>query len=199
MLQDPVPLFESNTWHGTHDEESNTPRRSVWIPVKFRHKTHSVVLSCQWRDQGFGNRKGTLFVVAVPAVDDPNEETLDSIENGTIVYESPLAPHAQESIQFSFAYSPEKAYYLWYRVGGGGGHRLYVENLSMRTLIYDDAEKWIGRNYKTLCLNGFVENHNAFSLDMLLSIATLPEANRGHFSGFWERNGLVMTPVLCRL
>jgi hypothetical protein len=189
MLQDPVPLLQSNNWNGTHDEESNTPRRAVWIPVKFRHKTHSVVLRCQWRDQGFGNQKGALFVVAVPASDDPNEQTLESIENGTIVYESPLAPHQQESFQFSFAHSPEKAYYLWYRVGGGGGHRLLVHNLSMRTLVYDDADKWIGRNYKTLCSNGFVENHNAFSLDMLLSIATVPEASRRHFSGFLEQNG----------
>lgn len=76
-------------------------------------------------------RKGTLFVVAVPAVDDPIEDTLDSIENGKIVHESPLAPHEQETMQFSVSVFSEMAYYMWYRVGGG----LHVNNLTMSSLL----------------------------------------------------------------
>lgn len=107
-LLDPTPLAFRSPLFGTRDEASNTPRRAIWIPVLLPHRTHSVVLTCQWRDQGYGNRKGALFVVAVPAEDDPNEETLESIENGKIVYQSPLAPHEQESLTISFSYSPSK-------------------------------------------------------------------------------------------
>jgi len=172
-LHNPTPMFVRNTWYGARDETGNTPRRSVWIPVLFPNRTHSIVLTCRWRDQGYGNRKGGLFVVAVDTHDDPNATTLESIENGKIVYESPLAPHEEQSLQMSFSYSPSKAYYLWYRVGGGGGHQLRVHNLEMHTIIHDSPGQWIGRNYKALHSQGFVQDNNTFSLGMLRLIAQL--------------------------
>ncbi len=186
-LQDPTPLIERAAWLG----RENMPCRSVWIPVPFSFRTHSIVLSCKWRDEGHrqdDHRAGKLYIVTVPSHDDPNEETLESIENGTIVYESPPAPRTEESLTFSFSPSPDKAYYLWYRVGGGNGgrHRLCVNNLSMRTLIYDNAEKWIGRTYEVLNRVGF----NGFCLDLLMSVATVPAKDRIHFREFLERNGL---------
>lgn len=172
-LHDPTPLITRNTWYGTRDEGSSTPRRSVWIPVLFPHRTHSVVLTCKWRDQGFGNRKGALFVVAVPVNDDPNTEMLESIENGKTVYASPIAPHEEESLRISFSCSPSMAYYLWYRVGGGGGHQLGINNLMMHTVIHDCSGKWIGRNYDALESQGFLQNNDTFSLGMLRLIAAV--------------------------
>lgn len=167
-LHTPTPLITHNIWN----EQSDTPRRSVWIPVLFPHRTHSVVLTCHWNDQSWGNRKGTLFVVAVPANDDPNEETLSSIQNGKIVYESPIAPHREESLCMSFSYSPSMAYYLWYRVGGGGGHNLTVNYLNMHTVIHDCFGQWIGRNYNALGDEGFLgSNNNSFSLRMLRTLS----------------------------
>lgn len=197
LLQDPKPLVKEKTWYGgTRDEERNNPRRSVWIPALFPHLTHSIVLDCEWGDHGLVNRKGTLFVVAVPANEDPNEEALESIDNGTIVYESPQAPDDDESLQVSIAYSPENAYYLWYRVGG---HHLCIKNLSMRAVIYDDAKKWIGQNYETLRNSGFLENHDAFSLDMFSVLTSMGQEEDGtvattsSIAGFLERNGLDMS------
>jgi len=172
-LTDPKALLMQKTWYGTHDETSNTPSRSVWIPVLFPNRTHSIILTCNWRDQGHGNRKGALFVVAVDVNDDPNTTTLESIENGKIVYQSPLAPHEEENLQMPFNYSPSKAYYLWYRIGGGGGHQLQVRNLEMHTIIHDSPGNWIGRTYKVLESQEFCQDNNRFSLGMLRLLATI--------------------------
>ena len=141
-----VPLMDDQTWRNSDDE----PHKSVWIPIMFPHRTHSVVLTCRWSDQGWGNRKGGLFVVAVPEEGDPNADTLSRIENGEIVHESPIAPHDESPLCMSFHYSPFKAYYLWYRVGGGGGHQLKVKNLEARAIIHDDTGKWVLKNYTAL-------------------------------------------------
>jgi hypothetical protein len=39
----------------------------------------------------------------------------------------------------SFSYSPSKAYFLWYRLGGG--HQLCIENFFVHTVIYDHADR----------------------------------------------------------
>lgn len=158
-LHAPEPLLRRSSWYGGSGETGNTPRRSAWIPILFPHRTHSVVLTCQWNDQGWGNAKGVLFVVAVPANDDLNTNTVSSIENGEIVYESPLAPHEQAPLQMSFNYSPLKAYYLWYRVGGGGGHQLTIENLTVHAVVYDHTDWLLLKNYDAL------KSQNGFSIE----------------------------------
>jgi len=187
-LHNPTPLLIHNVWHGTHEEASNTPGRSVWIPAHFPRRTHSIVLTCKWRDQGFGTRKGALFVVAVDVHDDPNSTTLQSMDNGMIVCKSPLAPHEEESLRMSFSYSSSKAYYLWYRVGSGGGYGLYVNDLKCHTIIHDSPGKFIGRSYKVLNSRGFLQN-NDISLRMLQLIATMgqeemPQGIRVHLVAF---------------
>jgi len=182
------------TWYGTQDETSNTPSRSVWIPVLFPNRTHSIILTCNWRDQGYGNRKGGLFVVEVDVNDDPNTTTLESIENGKIVYQSPVAPHEEEYLQMSFNYSPSKAYYLWFRIGGGGGHQLVVRNLEMHTIIHDSPGNWISRTYEALESQEFIQFHNDFSLRMLRFIATIgqeenTQAARVHLAAFLSATG----------
>lgn len=92
-LHDATPLNITESLRGSHYEESSTLRPFEWVPVLFPRRTHSVVLTCRWRDQGYGNRKGKLFVVAFPSNDDVRKAAMESIENGMIVYESPLASH----------------------------------------------------------------------------------------------------------
>ena len=138
IIHAPEPLIRRCTWDGGYSgEEGHTPRRFGLIPTLLPYQTHSVILSCQWNDQGWGYQKGALFVVALPKNDDLNLNTLSSIENGQIIYETPVAPHEKSPLQISFNYCPSKSYFLWYRVGGGGGHRLEVENLNVHTLIFD--------------------------------------------------------------
>lgn len=199
-LKDPIPLISRIAWQGLSGAGENRPCRSVWIPTPlFSSRTHSIVMSCFWRGRDSESTRGKLYIMAVPSQSDPNEETLDSIENGTIVYESPPAPRTEESLTLSFSPSPDKAYYLWYRVGGGDArYHLCVNNLSMRTLIYDYSEKWIGRTYEALHTVGFLESRNRFSLDMLLSIATVPAKDRIHFRSFLEQYGFEMSETCAK-
>jgi hypothetical protein len=147
----PKPLIHESTWYGGRGEAENTPRRSVWIPVLLPYRTHLVVLSCQWNDQGWGNQNGALFVVAVHANDDLNLNTLSLIEqNGQIIYESPAAPHEKSPLQISFNYSPLKSYFLWYQVSDLFGHYLRVENLTVHTVIFGHANKLLLHNYDAL-------------------------------------------------
>jgi hypothetical protein len=181
-LHAPESLLRQSTWYGGRGEAGNTPRRSVWIPILFPHRTHSVVLTCQWNDQGSGNQKGALFVVAVPTDDDLNLNTLSSIEKGQLIYESPVAPHEKASLRISFNYSPSKSYFLWYRVGGGGGHQLLIENLAVHTVIFDHADKLLLRNYDALKSQNGVQTQSIFYLDLLHATAQsfLVQIENGH-------------------
>jgi hypothetical protein len=170
-LHAPEPLLRESSWYGGSGETGNTPRRSAWIPILFPNRTHSVVLTCQWNDQGFGNRKGAFFVVAVPANDDLEMDNVSSIENGHIVYESPLAPHEQAPLRMSFNYSPSKSYYLWYRVGGGGGHRLTIRNLTVHAVIYDHSDRLLLSNYDALKSHNGLAIKSAFYLNLLHATA----------------------------
>jgi hypothetical protein len=148
ILHAPEPLLQQRTWYGGQGETRNAPRRSARIPILLPHRTHSVVLTCQWNDSFYGNQKGALFVVAVAVHDKMNMDTLSSIENGQVVYESPPAPHKKTTLVMSFSYSPSKAYFLWYRLGGG--HQLCIENLFVQTVIYDHADRSLLNMYDAL-------------------------------------------------
>ena len=124
------------------------------------------------KDVGRGNQKGTtLFVVAVPANDDLNWNTLSSIENGQTIYESPVAPHEKTPLRISFNYSVSKSYFLWYRVGGGGGHQLLIENLTAHTVIFDHADRLLLHNYDALKSQNGVQIQSTFYLNLLHATA----------------------------
>jgi hypothetical protein len=158
------------------------------------------VLTCHWNDQGSGNQKGVLFVVAVPVDVDLNTDTLSSIENGQIVYESPVAPHEKAPLRISFNYSPSKSYFLWYRVGGGGGHQLLIENLTVHTVIFDHADKLLLRNYDALKSQNGVQIKAVFYLNLLHATvqSILVELENGkdadsHLVTMFESSGIQVT------
>lgn len=170
------------------------------------------MITCQWGtdsniqswDRFDDLRTGALNIVAVPATDDPNAQTLESIENGKIVYTSPVLPLHEETLRFSFSYSKSNAYYLWYRLGEGIGDSLCVNNFTMSTVIYDDADRWIGRHYQTLSSRGFpLSFTDAFSLRMLrLVVSLLQEENTTvtatHLASFMNTEGLDMSAASMR-
>lgn len=104
---------------------------------------HTVSISGEWMDQGWGNRKGMLSVVANNGRAPSDHEAPCS---DVVAYISP-APHRNERFQLSF--NPDEShhideddleeYTLWTRVGGGGGHTLSVRDLSLRIFIYKDV------------------------------------------------------------
>ena len=107
-----------------------------WQDLPPLHSAHTVYLKCSWSDQGWGNRKGMLSVVANGgrAPDDykPRSEKV-------VCHEYP-APHRPSPLCLSFRPDAEDEtnhpYSIWVRIGGGGGHSLDVRNLCVRVLCY---------------------------------------------------------------
>ena len=99
------------------------------------------VVTMTWRDQGWGNQKGMVSVVETLPSDpteggpgtpsDTPEARRDHKPSGMpwgpcVVAGREPAPHADETLRLSFPIKRGATYALWYRVGGGGGHRLRV-------------------------------------------------------------------------
>ena len=87
---------------------------------------HSMVLSMRWRDQGWGNRKGRVIVVAKNEDEVRNEKRVGR----RVIFSSDIAPHEFEELQIIFKPKEKESYHLWYFVGGGGGHGLFIEDVS---------------------------------------------------------------------
>lgn len=126
----------------------DTPQRAVaWIPILYpgRH-VHSVRLCINWYDQGWGNRKGQVYVVERAQVPENHRR----FQGGTAVYESPRAPHEPQRLKIVWSPREGATYDLWSKVGGGGGHQLTLQQGRSQVLIYDDDERNYSRNFNLL-------------------------------------------------
>ena len=97
-----------------------------------RTRVHTVGITLFWRDQGWGNRKGKVWVLR-ERDRAPNDHGISSAD---VRNRKGPAPHtvAHESMEFRPRAGEE--YEIWYSVGGGGGHRLYIHNLGLHRLRY---------------------------------------------------------------
>jgi len=128
-------LERKRTWR--NDGSRYTPHE--WQPLAIDGQTnvHTVVLKCRWVDQGWGNRKGMLSIVA-PGGTAPN----DYADWGAdVMCGQEPAPHTEEPLTLSFrppvcSREPNMTYTICARAGGGGGHSLTVSNLRVRILRY---------------------------------------------------------------
>ena len=96
-----------------------------------------------WRDQGWGNQKGMVSVVETTAADVAAEDDKsiapaapgDYQQWGPrVVAGKEPAPHEEEPLRLSFRVRKRARYALWYRIGGGGGHRLRLSNCSVHVV-----------------------------------------------------------------
>jgi len=63
-------------------------------------------------------------------------------KDGYLLCRSPLITHDEQSFTLSFHTRNDCATYnLWYKVGGGGGHQLFVDRLKVYQTVYDDSSK----------------------------------------------------------
>jgi hypothetical protein len=125
------------------------PQRGAKIPIFFGSSVHSVILTCQWRDQGWGNRKGELFVLGFP--DNKNHDPNNfSFSGGRLVCRSQIAPHLEEHLKFSFNPRRNEIYYIWFKIGGGGGHELRLRNLRVHTTVFDDRDRALAKTFQAL-------------------------------------------------
>lgn len=124
-------LFQEQChWHGPTDEYSPKKWQDIDIPTDLN--VHSVLLKCFWRDQGWGNRKG-MFSVVTNNGRAPNDYIAWSKD---VVCGKEAAPHDLERLVLQFRPSTKETYKIWLRVGGGGGHQLVIEDLTIRILSY---------------------------------------------------------------
>lgn len=117
-----------------------------WFTIPIKTSTfHTVIVTGRWKDQGYGNKKGMLAIVANSgqALDDDQKPSTD------VVSFAEPAPHKWEEFQLSVPVrcgcgrSDEEAeeYKVWYKIGGGGGHSLHVKGLYIRLLEYADGDQ----------------------------------------------------------
>jgi len=140
-LQSPLDLpYDSFEEHGPTDVYNAKVWQRFPSFLSSPNKPHTVYLRCLWSDQGWGNRKGMLSVVANGGrAPDDYKPWSDLVVCG----EEP-APHDWSPLRLSFRPNTEGTshdpYAIWVRIGGGGGHRLKVEDLCVRVLSYANSE-----------------------------------------------------------
>ena len=97
-----------------------------------RTRVHTVGITLFWRDQGWGNRKGKVWVLR-ERDRAPNDHGISSEDVRCM--KGP-APHTLAHEYMAFRPRAGEEYAIWYSVGGGGGHRLYIHNLGLHRLRY---------------------------------------------------------------
>jgi hypothetical protein len=151
-------LYSNENWYGDV-HTGDLPRRGSKIPIFFGSSVHSIVLTCLWSDQGWGNRKGELFVLAFPDNDNqyqyPSSNNLSFLD-GRLVYRSQVARHEEESLKCSFNPRRNEIYYIWFKAGGGGGHELRLRNLLVHTVVFDDRDRTLANTFQALSNMGVV-------------------------------------------
>jgi len=89
----------------------------------------SVHVSCQWKDQDFGNQKGVMHVCLVRGGAELVHEDLFGIcrADGREGWKK-VERHLGETAAIVGQAQPGDIIYIKYRVGGGGGHSFHVRN-----------------------------------------------------------------------
>jgi hypothetical protein len=131
--------------------ETDEPIRfmPVDIPKQAGVETHSVQLQFRWQDQGWGNRKGRLYIVQNDPNSPPNPNA--RFAGGKLICETEEdAPHEPGQGSLLWHLSDHDQYSIWYKVGGGGGHALRVTNFSLTKYIFDDAYSTYSKTYRRL-------------------------------------------------
>ena len=126
----------SGDWHGPSHVYSALPWQKLSLQ-SHATRLHTVYVACSWRDQGWGNRKGMLSVVAGEDGEAPGD--YQPWQPCVVAGREP-APHELSPLRLEFKPEIDTAaggwlpYRLFARVGGGGGHSLCVRHLAVREL-----------------------------------------------------------------
>ena len=147
-----VRLLRPNPRHEMARSWDNPPSQYAaheWQPLDLvgvgkLPRGHSVIVKCEWKDQGWGNRKGMLSVVK----DDGKAPNDYQPWSEAVVCGKEPAPHEWQELKLSFRVDHRDGgdgvgdcpkYRLCARAGGGGGHSLQVRNLVVREILIIDG------------------------------------------------------------
>jgi len=151
-----ISLLKSHPPHLTLDpinshEQGNSFVKGPEIPILFRYKTALVTFCCKWKDQGWGNRKGRIEI--------------REGDRKRMVAKSPTAEHSKTNLCLTFEPKHNEKYYIYFLVGGGGGHSLHVTDIRIKQLIYDGLST--AKIYNQVLYLNRVNVADMFSLDMI--------------------------------
>lgn len=143
------------------DDCSNNHNYGFQIPIPLHAAVHSICISMDWEDQGWGNQKGHVLVTAgLNPMSDASSK---------IIFSSGIASHHAEQLKITFTPKEGVSYHLYYRVGGGGGHSLHLSNIRVRALMVETS---FLKDYSK-CHQFLVScNDNAVTLDTILATAS---------------------------
>mmetsp|Transcript_5240 Transcript_5240/g.9631 ORF Transcript_5240/g.9631 Transcript_5240/m.9631 type:complete len:309 (-) Transcript_5240:94-1020(-) len=144
-----------------HHDCNDDIHRGFQIPVPSQQmvSVHSTRLSINWRDQGWGNRKSQVFVIATKKDQTPYEsagsvqiwnDERKEFGGGRVVYRSEIAPHSMGRLTITFMTKQEESYHLWYVVGGGGGHAISLEDVKVQSLLFGDSSQTFAKAHNFL-------------------------------------------------
>jgi hypothetical protein len=154
-----LPLILDSTWYGDANH-GDIPQTVRPIPLLFCNRVHSVILRARWEDQGWGNQKGQVYVIA----------QRDNCPN-RVVYESPVAHHHEDDLQMSFNPVESENYFIYQKAGGGGGHILRVKNMTAQVIIFDCVGQHIAKNCDALQERGALRDEQPFHFHVLKASA----------------------------
>lgn len=133
-----------------HDRNDD-PHYGFQIPTTPQDTVaHSCCLMMNWRDQGWGNRKSRVFVVAeeMGRVHDRSSgghegrnKSNERFGGGKVVYSSAIALHEEQMLAVVFTPKQNETYHCWYAVGGGGGHSILLRDVRVQALVIDDSSR----------------------------------------------------------
>mmetsp|Transcript_18626 Transcript_18626/g.24193 ORF Transcript_18626/g.24193 Transcript_18626/m.24193 type:complete len:192 (-) Transcript_18626:302-877(-) len=108
----------------------------IWQTLPTVPNAHSILIKGEWRDQGWGNRKGMISVVAKDGKAPDDYKPWSDL----VVCGKEPAPHSLAPFSLSFyPVDNMQPYNIWLRIGGGGGHSLRVRNFCVRALQYHEC------------------------------------------------------------
>lgn len=90
---------------------------------------------------------------------------------GRVVAESPDAEHHSTRLTLEFAPKDGLEYFVFYKVGGGGGHELRVSEALLYQTIHDDADAVLSTTYRSLVESKMLGNGSAFAIEMTIAAA----------------------------
>lgn len=163
-----LAIFDDTYSHQLTDQQwtggyVDGDQERIWfrfMPLLLKNQIHTVQFTCIFRDQGWGNQKGQLYI---------REDKNRNNYLGDIIARSPIAKHDETILKLSFQPKPDKNYTMCYTVGGGGGHELFVKNPCIRQLLYNnDGIVDVGNKFNHKSIAPVVNNN--FGSKMMIGI-----------------------------
>eukprot|EP00594_Rhizosolenia_setigera_P016263 CAMPEP_0178957274 /NCGR_PEP_ID=MMETSP0789-20121207/10802_1 /TAXON_ID=3005 /ORGANISM="Rhizosolenia setigera, Strain CCMP 1694" /LENGTH=228 /DNA_ID=CAMNT_0020639463 /DNA_START=32 /DNA_END=718 /DNA_ORIENTATION=+ len=140
-----VPLFPINDKKSKIESGQKSYYKSK-NNERVTSELHSISFSFNWMNQGYGSRKGELFMTARRKLaSDQGTNPSDSaggFDESLQIWKSPYVDTTWKNLSWSYTDPcPESIVYeMWYKTGGGGGHQLKLKNFKFFFLVLSTSE-----------------------------------------------------------